>query len=280
MVEMEINRDEQIVGPDGVEIGRVKHVIVEGPSRQVTDLVVEQHGEEFLVPLASVERGGPGTLMMRGTAAALGNRGTFERDMYHEIDEDAAMPATAVPGAATLEHASGDSAVIGDTRTARDVPAGTRQRPMREQAGRREQTARDGENITVPVVEERLKAGVRETEAGKFRLTKRVVAEQKTIDVPVEREEVRVTETAVNRRPATREEIGMMNRDVEVPLRQQEVVTAKEARVVGEVDVRKEVTQETERVTDTVRREEVQVDDPRNPNIHVENEGKGKRKQD
>jgi len=200
--------------------------------------------------------------------------------MYHEIDEDAAMPATAVPGAATLEHASGDSAVIGDTRTARDVPAGTRQRPMREQAGRREQTARDGENITVPVVEERLKAGVRETEAGKFRLTKRVVAEQKTIDVPVEREEVRVTETAVNRRPATREEIGMMNRDVEVPLRQQEVVTAKEARVVGEVDVRKEVTQETERVTDTVRREEVQVDDPRNPNIHVENEGKGKRKQD
>lgn len=280
MVEMEINRDEQIVGPDGVEIGRVKHVIVEGPSRQVTDLVVEQHGEEFLVPLASVERGGPGTLMMRGTAAALGNQGTFERDMYHEIDEDAAMPATAVPGAATLEHASGDSAVIGDTRTARDVPAGTRQRPMREQAGRREQTARDGENITVPVVEERLKAGVRETEAGKFRLTKRVVAEQKTIDVPVEREEVRVTETAVNRRPATREEIGMMNRDVEVPLRQQEVVTAKEARVVGEVDVRKEVTQETERVTDTVRREEVQVDDPRNPNIHVENEGKGKRKQD
>jgi len=280
MVEMEINRDEQIVGPDGVEIGRVKHVIVEGPSHQVTDLVVEQHGEEFLVPLASVERGGPGTLMMRGTAAALGNRGTFERDMYHEIDEDAAMPATAVPGAATLEHASGDSAVIGDTRTARDVPAGTRQRPMREQAGRREQTARDGENITVPVVEERLKAGVRETEAGKFRLTKRVVAEQKTIDVPVEREEVRVTETAVNRRPATREEIGMMNRDVEVPLRQQEVVTAKEARVVGEVDVRKEVTQETEWVTDTVRREEVQVDDPRNPNIHVENEGKGKRKQD
>jgi len=270
MAELEIDRDEQVVGPDGNEIGRVKHVIVDGPSRQVTDLVVEQHGAEFLVPLASVERGAAGTLMVRETAAATGNRGMFARDAYHEVDEDAvAGRATNAPGA-TLEQAGRDSAIIADNRARAAMPTGT---------GRREQTtAREGENITVPVVEERLKAGVRETEAGKFRLTKRVVAEQKTIDVPVEREEVRVTETAVNRRPATEAELGMREREIEIPLKEQEVVTAKEARVVGEVDVRKEVTQETERVTDKVRREAVHVDDPRNPNIHVENEGK--RKQD
>ncbi len=275
MAEMEIDRNERVVAPDGSEIGRVKHVIVDGPGRQVTDLVVEQHGgEEILVPLASIERYEPGTLMMRETTATMGNRGMFDRAMYHEVDENAIAdtPVAGVPGAATLEHASRDSAVIGDTRTARDVPAETRQQPAREQAGRREQTARDGENITVPVIEERLKAGVRETEAGKFRLSKRVVEEQKTIDVPVEHEEVRITETAVNRRPATAEELKMMDRDIEIPLKQQEVVTSKEARVVGEVDVRKEVTRDTERVTDTVRREEVHVEDSTNPRVHVEGE--------
>ncbi len=281
MAEMEIDRDEKVVGPDGVEIGRVKHVIVDGPSRQVTDLVVEQHGEEFLVPLMSVERLEKGTLQMREAPVGMSGDRIFMRDAYHEVDDSevATMPATNVPGAATLEQAGRDSAIITDNSGRAAMPTETRQQqPMREQTGRREQTtAREGENITVPVVEERLKAGVRDVDAGKFRITKRVVAEQKTIDVPVEREEVRVTETAVNRRPATAEELKMMDRDIEVPLRAQEVVTSKEARVTGEVDVRKEMTQETERVTDTVRREEVHVEDPSNPHIHMENEGKGKR---
>jgi len=253
MAELEIDRDERVVGADGNEIGRVKHVIVDGPSRQVTDLVVEQHGEEFLVPLASIARLEPGTLMMRETGAATGNRGMFARDAYHEVDEDevAGMGATDAPGA-TLEQAGRDSAIIADNRERAAMPTETRQQqpmreqqPTREQAAQRGQTTREGENITVPVIEEKLTAGVRDVDAGKFRITKRVVEEQKTIDVPVEHEEIRVTETAVNRRPATAEELKMMDRDIEVPLRQQEVVTSKEARVVGEVDVRKEVTQET-----------------------------------
>jgi len=277
MAEMEINRNDKVVGTDGSEIGHVKHVIVDGPTRQVTDLVVEQHGgEEFLVPLMSVQRMEKGTLQMLETPATMGSDRMFMRDAYHEVDEnDVEMrPATNVPGGATLEQVGRDSAVIADTRTAREMPADTRQQPMREQAGRREQTAREGENITVPVVGEKLTAGVRETEAGKFRLSKRMVEEQKTIDVPVEHEEVRVNETAVNRRPATAEEMKMMNRDIEVPLRDQEVITSKEARVTGEVQVRKEMVTDTEHVTDTVRREEVHVEDPNNPHVHVENEGK------
>jgi len=283
MAELEIDRNEKVVGPDGSEIGRVKHVIVDGPSRQVTDLVVEQNGEEFLVPLTSVERLERGMLQMREAPAAMGSDRMFMRDGYHEVDEDdvATMPATNAPGA-TLEQAGKDSAVIADNRERTAMPAETRQQPMREQqprreqATQREQTTRGGENITVPVVEEKLKAGVRETEAGKFRLSKRVVEEQKSIDVPVEREEVFVTERAVNRRPATAEDMKMMDRDIEVPLREQEVVTSKEARVTGEVNVRKDVKQETERVTDTVRREEVHVEDAGSKRVHVENEEKRK----
>jgi uncharacterized protein (TIGR02271 family) len=272
MAELEIDRNEKVVGPDGDEIGRVKHVIVDGPNRQVTDVVIEQHGEEFLVPLASIERSEPGTLMLRGTSAAISNRGAFMRDTYHAVDDDEVVnaPRANAPGA-TLEQAGEDSAIIADNRNRAAMPAETRQ-----QTGRRQQTTDMGENITVPIVEEKLKAGVRETEAGKFRLTKRVVSEQQSIDVPVEREEVYITETAVDRRPATQEELGMRGRDIEVPLRAQEVVTAKEARVTGEVNVRKEVKRETEHVTDTVRREEVHVEDAGSDRVHVEGERAGR----
>ncbi len=275
MAELEIDRDERVVSGDGMEIGRVKHVIVDSMTKQVTDLVVEQNHEERLIPITEVERGTGGELMLR---AAPANAMHFMRDEYHAVDEDEISTMRASGGGTgTVESATDDSVVIDDARAA-DMSATTRQQPMPEKGMRREQTARDGENITVPVVEEKLKAGVRETEAGKFRLSKRVVEEQKSIDVPVEREEVFVTDRAVNRRPATAEDMKMMDRDIEVPLREQEVVTSKEARVTGEVQVRKEVKQETERVTDTVRREEVRVEkeNPNNPHIHIENEEKRK----
>ncbi len=135
----------------------------------------------------------------------------------------------------------------------------------------RAMTGREGENISVPVVEEELKAGVREKEGGMARVTKNVVEEQKSIDVPVQHEEVFVSERAVNR-AATPEDMKMMDRDIEVPLKQQEVVTSKEAVVTGEVNIRKDVKRDTERVTDTVRREEVHVEDAGNKRVHVEGE--------
>jgi len=135
--------------------------------------------------------------------------------------------------------------------------------------GMTERTGRAGETMSVPVIEEELKAGVREKEGGMARVTKSVVEEQQSIDVPVQHEEVYVTERAVNR-AATPEEMKMMDRDIEIPLRQQEVVTSKEAVVTGEVNIRKETVRETERVTDTVRREEVHVEDPKNARVHVE----------
>jgi len=132
-----------------------------------------------------------------------------------------------------------------------------------------DRVAREGENITVPVVEEQLRAGVREVEGGNARIVKSVSSEQQSIDVPVQREEVYVTERAVNR-AATPEDLAAMDRDIEIPLREQEVVTSKQAVVTGEVGIRKETTTETQRVSDTVRREEVHVEDTSNPRIHAE----------
>ncbi len=132
-------------------------------------------------------------------------------------------------------------------------------------------TGRQGEDISVPVVEEQLKAGVREKQGGAARIVKDVREEQQTIDVPVQHEEVYVTERKVNR-PATEVDLRAGEREIDIPLKQQEVVVQKEAVVTGEVTVRKETVTDTERVADTVRREDVHVEDAGNKHVHVEGE--------
>ncbi len=262
MEEIEIQRDERVMSAGGAEMGRVKHVIVDA-NRVVTELVLEHEGNEFVVPMTELDRVG-GTLTMRGAGSALASGATFARDQYHAVDEDdladAPMRATGQP---VLEDARRDSAVIAepgaaamDTRTTREV---RETRDVAMPATNRE-TVRGNENITVPVVEEKLTAGVREVQGGVFRLSKSVRQEQVSIDVPLQHEEARITRTEVNR-PATAEDLAQMDRDIEIPLRNQEAVVSKEAVVTGEVELRKETITDTKRVTDTVRREEVHVDE-------------------
>jgi uncharacterized protein (TIGR02271 family) len=276
MAEIEIHRNDRVLTADGMEIGNVKHVIVDGPTRQVTDIVVARDGEEWLVPMSGIMRSGSGQLTLQASQADFASTAMFDRHQYHAVDEselDAESAGRATPGAATLERAEGDRAVIGDARGMETAPkAGTGRAYNDERLARRETGRayrRDDEHITVPVVEERLKAGVRETEAGRARIVKDVREERQTIDVPVEREEVYVTERAVNR-PATEADLSMREREIDIPLREQEVVTQKEAVVTGEVEVRKEVRRDTERVSDTVRREEVHVEGGESDRVHVE----------
>jgi len=118
-----------------------------------------------------------------------------------------------------------------------------------------------GEEIRIPVVEEELTATVRPQEAGAVRIEKNVVAEDRVLDVPVTEERVRVERRVVDR-PASAADLGAFEDHViEVPLRTEEVDLQKQARVKEEVVVSKDAVQRTERVADTVRREEVSVDD-------------------
>jgi uncharacterized protein (TIGR02271 family) len=119
----------------------------------------------------------------------------------------------------------------------------------------------DTDEIRIPVYEEELTATVREQEAGAVRIEKDVVAEERTLEVPVTEERVRVERRVVDR-AATGADAGAFEETViEVPLRTETVEVQKQARVAEEVVVSKEAVQRTERVTDTVRREEVIVDE-------------------
>jgi uncharacterized protein (TIGR02271 family) len=87
-----------------------------------------------------------------------------------------------------------------------------------------------------------------------------VVEEERTLDVPVTEERVRVTRRTVDR-AGTADDGAFTEGTIDVPVRGEQVELEKRVRVAEEVEVGKEAVQRTERVGGTVRREEVRVDD-------------------
>lgn len=120
--------------------------------------------------------------------------------------------------------------------------------------------ATDQDTIRVPVYEEELTATTRAHEVGEVRITKDVVTEERIIDVPVTDEQVRVTRRVVDR-PMMETSETFAEVVIKVPVYSEEVDIQKRVRVAEEVEVSKERVQRTERVADTVRREEVLIDD-------------------
>jgi len=117
------------------------------------------------------------------------------------------------------------------------------------------------EEIRIPVMEEELTATVRGQEAGAVRIQKDVVAEERTLDVPVTEERVRVERRVVDRPVSAADADAFEETVIDVPLRSETVDVQKQARVAEEVVVSKEAVQRTEQVGGTVRREEVYVDE-------------------
>ena len=117
------------------------------------------------------------------------------------------------------------------------------------------------DTLRVPVHEERLRAGTRETEGGEVAINRNVVQERQDLDVPVTHEEVDIRRVKVDRSDGGADEAFRDGESIRVPLRAETVEVTKEPRVVEEIEISKRPVTETQRVSDTVRREEVTVDD-------------------
>ena len=115
------------------------------------------------------------------------------------------------------------------------------------------------DELRVQRLEEELQAGTREREAGAMRVRKRVRTERERIRVPKRREEVRVERVPVERRDASKAEIG--EDEFVVPFMEEEVVVEKRPVVKEEIRLRKEVVEDEEVVERDVRKEEIEIDD-------------------
>jgi uncharacterized protein (TIGR02271 family) len=120
----------------------------------------------------------------------------------------------------------------------------------------------DGD-IRVQVHEERLEVDTQERQTGEVRVNKTVTSEQQTVPVELMREEVHVEQVDIADRPATEADLAGAFEEgtIRVPVRGEEAVARKATVVTGEVVIDKTRTTETEQITDTVRREHVEVDE-------------------
>jgi len=103
-----------------------------------------------------------------------------------------------------------------------------------------------------------------EREAGEVVVSKQVVEETKTFEVPVRREEVHVERRPVTGETVSGSELGgdaFSNESIRMSVMEEDVEIRKVARPVEEIEISKTATEDTRSVDTTVRREEFDVDD-------------------
>jgi uncharacterized protein (TIGR02271 family) len=216
----QIQIGDTVYGSDGEKLGTVAEV-------QPTYLVVEKgffFPTDYYIPFGAVN------------SVAAG-------EVYLNVAKDVALNSgwDTIPDAAVAESMATGQAYAG---------AGP-------EVAAYEATSED--ELVIPVREEELSATVRPTEAGAVRVEKRVVAEDRVLDVPVTEEQVRVERRIVDRPAGAGDVDAFEEIVVEVPLTAEQVELQKQARVTEEIVVSKEAVQHTEQVRGTVRREEVDV---------------------
>lgn len=119
---------------------------------------------------------------------------------------------------------------------------------------------KDGGTAAIPVIEEELRVGKREVESGGVRVETRVTETPVEEDVTLRQESVGVQRRAVNR-PLTDADAKAAFKEgvIEVTATSEEAVVEKQARVVEEVMITKDVGQVTQTIQDSVRRTDVEV---------------------
>ncbi len=119
-----------------------------------------------------------------------------------------------------------------------------------------------GDQEVIPVTEEELHIGKRDVSHGRVRVRSYVVETPVSEDVSLRDERVHIERRPVDR-AVTGDEALFQDRTIDVEERGEEAVVSKDTRVREELVINKEVGERTERVSDTVRRTEVDVDDER-----------------
>lgn len=263
MDSVKIERDARVVADDG-DVGHVSHVIVDPATREVTNIVVHRDGDDWIVPMSAVEHVEGKTVRVQGERARYASARPFNREQFHAVDEDEARldsARVAEHGGAPLLDAERDAVEVGGVTSpsyaaaplAGDAPVQTGQTtewPAGEQGPYRLQ-----------LKEERLRVETAEEQAGSVRLTRRVVERIETIPVPVREERLIIEVVPGSGTVRIGDRTLSEGESIEVLLHEERVITSKEVIVSEDILIRKEIVEREERIQETLRREELVVDE-------------------
>ena len=124
----------------------------------------------------------------------------------------------------------------------------------------------DADIQNVELKEEQLDVNKREVESGQVNVSKNVVEDRESIDVPVEHDEVVIERHKVEDGREARDG-DFHDEDYSIPLTEEQVDVDKKSVVTEEVEVGKRRVTDTEHFEDNVRREELDVQTDGNVNV-------------
>lgn len=179
-----------------------------------------------------------------------------KRDVQAGADEDHNLTAGAGAAGAGAAGAHADEKKA-DTHTT-DAAATERKAGVADDAAAA-RTNNDGELIRS---EEQLNVNKERVATGEARLRKYVVTDTESVEVPVEREEVRVERTPINAEDAKNYN-GAISGDSEeasVTLHEERVNVNKETVPVEKINLKKDTVRDTETYTEELRKEQIDTD--------------------
>lgn len=141
----------------------------------------------------------------------------------------------------------------------------------RDDGGTQQFGVRAHEEGSVTLHEEELEARKTTREAGRVRVSKQVRTEEKQITVPVREEEITIERTA-GREGAPIPGDAFQEKTLEVPLMKEEIEVTKRPVVRENVRVRKDVRERQQTASGTVRREELDVEESGEASINEDDD--------
>ena len=246
---------------DGEKLGGVKDVYVNDTTGQ-PDFVSVNHG---------LFGGGDSIVPLRGHTLRDGELHlAFPKDRVEdapELDENGHLTTEdqdAFYRHYGLEGTQDVTTYETDNRTAQAGAAGTGAAAgagyaagEREVDADRRDVANDDEIVRS---EEQLNVSKDRVETGQVRLRKYVVNETETVEVPVEREEVRVVREPITDADRANYDGTIGEQEASVTLHEDRVNVSKESVPVEKVSLEKDTVQDTERVSEEVRKERFETD--------------------
>jgi len=129
--------------------------------------------------------------------------------------------------------------------------------------------ARHAFDRSVQLREEKLRVGKTSEKTGDVKVRKEVHTDHKTIEVPVEREEIVIEHRAAGGRAAG----DVKAEEIRIPVREEKAHVSKETVAREEVQVSKRKVHDTEKVSEDVKREELVVETEGKAKVRHDNRG-------
>ncbi len=113
---------------------------------------------------------------------------------------------------------------------------------------------------TIQLKEERLDVDTKEVQTGEVHVSKRVVEETETIEVPVEHEEIVIERHPVDGDEKVSGNMTLEDDEITIPVTEEQIEVTKEPVITEEVTVGKEKVTDTKQVKEQVEKEELDIE--------------------